>query len=298
MTSSLDTSSGRPQRGGIELVPLLMVGAVAVMLAIAGQLDRSAPRGAVVPAETAAGAGEQGLGEAASLAAGPVSEDERTRVESIVRDYLLKNPEIMLQVQNALDLKLEAQRTEQMAAALKENAQRLYKPANSPSVGAAEADVTVVEFFDYNCGFCRRAMPDILKLTADDPKLRFVFKEFPIFGKDSEAAARVAIAAKNQGKYWELHQAFLKHEGKLNEESALAVAQEHGLDMEKLRSDMALPGTQQEIDETRALAEKLGIQGTPHFFVGDQVIPGAPDDLLDQLQSRIAEVRKSGCSVC
>jgi protein-disulfide isomerase len=306
MTSSSDTPAGQPARGGIELLPLLMVGAVAVMLAIAGRIDRSAP---VVEAQTTAAAetmsaspGESGAAandtDATTIAAGPVSEAERTRIEGIVREYLLKNPEIMMQVQNALELKLEAQRTEQMTAALKENAQSLYKPTTSPFIGAAEPDVTVVEFFDYNCGFCRRAMPDIVKLTSGDAKLKFVFKEFPIFGKDSEAAARAAIAAKSQGKYWEMHKALFEHDGKLDEASALSVARGLGLDMEKLKADMALPETQKEIDETRQLAEKLGIQGTPHFFIGDQVIPGAPEDLYDQLQSKIADIRKSGCSVC
>lgn len=300
MSTTSDTPvPHQPQRGGVELLPLLMIGAVAVMLAIAGRIDRGGPvieakATSATEASQVADAGE----EEAAAAAGPVSAAERAKIEGVVRDYLLKNPEILAEVQSAFEAKMDEQRTAQMAGALKENAQSLYKATSSPFIGAAEPEVTVVEFFDYNCGFCRRAMPDIIKLTSGDPKVKFVFKEFPIFGKDSEAAARAALAAGKQGKYWEMHKGLFEHEGKLNEEVALSVAQGLGLDVEKLKTDMTSPETEKEIDETRALAEKLGIQGTPHFFVGDQVIPGAPEDLHDQLQSKIADIRKSGCSIC
>lgn len=293
MTSTPETSAPSPKGGGVELLPLLMVGAVAVMLVIAGRIDRGVPAagGASQPVQVADAS-------SATAEASGVSDAERARIEGVVKEYLLKNPEILIEMQQTLEAKMDEQRTAQMAGALKENAQSLYKAPNTPFVGAENPEVTVVEFFDYNCGFCRRAMPDIAKLTAGDPKLKFVFKEFPIFGKDSEAVARVAIAAKNQGKYWEVHKALFEHDGKLNEESALQVAGSVGLDMEKLKADMAAPETQKEIDETRQLAEKLGIQGTPHFFIGEQVIPGAPEDLYDQLQSKIADIRKSGCSIC
>ncbi len=296
-TTSETPAPLQPQRGGIELLPLLMVGAVAVMLAIAGRIDRGGP--AVEAKAPAASEVSQVVDAGAEVASAvPVGDAERAKIEGVVRDYLLKNPEILAEAQGAYEAKMDEQRTAQMSGALKENAQSLYKTTSSPFIGPAEPEVTVVEFFDYNCGFCRRAMPDIIKLTSGDPKLKFVFKEFPIFGKDSEAAARAAIAAGKQGKYWEMHKGLFEHDGKLNEESALSVAQGLGLDVEKLKADMASAETAKEIEETRQLAEKLGIQGTPHFFVGDQVIPGAPEDLHDQLQSRIADVRKSGCSIC
>ncbi len=285
-----------------------MVAAVAIMLLIAGRIDRSVPGGASVGAATTQAASADASGSTAAPASAEVAKvadasvavdpAEKARIETIVRDYLMNNPEIMLDVQNALDIKMEAKRTAQMAGALKEQGANLYKAPGSPSVGAADANVTVVEFFDYNCGYCRRAMPDIVKLTAADPKVKVVFKEFPIFGADSEAAAKVAIASVKQGKYWEVHKGLFEHEGKLNEESALSVAQGVGLDMTKLKADMAAPETLKELDDTKKLAESLGIQGTPHFFVGEQVIPGAPEDLIDQLQSKIADVRKSGCSIC
>ncbi|MFO1169799.1 MAG: DsbA family protein [Hyphomicrobiaceae bacterium] len=306
MTSSPSPASGAPQRG-LELLPLAMVAAVAVMLLIAGKIDRHVPSAATAGAATAATAAapadaasdaDTEVAKVADAGGAAVDPAERIRIETVVRDYLLKNPEIMLEVQNALDLKMEAKRTAQMAGALKEQGANLYKAPGSPSVGAADANVTVVEFFDYNCGFCRRAMPDVAKLTTEDPKVKIVFKEFPIFGADSEAAAKVAIASAKQGKYWEVHKGLFAHEGKLNEETALGVAQGLGLDMTKLKADMAAPEVSKELDDTKKLAESLGIQGTPHFFVGEQVIPGAPEDLIDQLQSKIADVRKSGCSIC
>lgn len=304
MTSSPSPSSSAPQRG-IELLPLAMVAAVAVMLLIAGRIDRTVPGAAAVSAATTTATASDPAAPASSespqvadASAGPVDPAEKVRIETIVRDYLMNNPEIMMDVQNALEIKLEAKRSAQMAGALKEQGANLYKAASSPSVGTADANVTVVEFFDYNCGYCRRAMPDIVKLTTEDPKVKLVFKEFPIFGADSEAAAKVALAASKQGKYWEVHKGLFEHEGKLNEEAALSVAQGLGLDMTKLKADMDSPETQKELDDTKQLAESLGIQGTPHFFVGEKVIPGAPEDLFDQLQTRIADVRKSGCSIC
>ena len=302
MTSSPSPSSSSPQRG-IELLPLAMVAAVAVMLLIAGRIDRTAPGAAGVSAATTQAAATDASAPAAATqvadaSAVAVDPAERAKIESVVRDYLINNPEIMLDVQNALEAKMEAKRTSDMAGALKAQAQNLYKATSSPSIGAADADVTVVEFFDYNCGYCRRAMPDLIKLTGADPKVKLVFKEFPIFGADFEAAAKVAIASGKQGKYWEVHKGLFEHEGKLNEEVALSVAQGLGLDMTKLKADMGSPETLKEIDDTKKLAESLGIQGTPHFFVGEQVIPGAPEDLFDQLQTRIADVRKSGCSIC
>lgn len=245
------------------------------------------------------GAGLSLMDRPSAYAAGEeFSGTQKQAIEQIVRDYLLNNPEIMLEVQQAFEAKMDAQREAHMAAALSAEAGALFHAKAAPSVGAADADVTVVEFFDYNCGYCRRAIKDIAALVEGDKKVRVVFKEFPIFGADSEAAARVAIAAKEQGRYWDVHRALFEHGGKVNEASALAIAKKLGLDMDKLKADMVSDATTAEITEVRDLAEKMGIQGTPHFFVGDKIIPGAPEDLLDQLKARVAQVRKDGCSVC
>ena len=145
--------------------------------------------------------------------------------------------------------------------------------------------MTVIEFFDYNCGYCKKAFPEVAQLVEKDKQVKVIFKEFPILSKGSEEAARVALAAKMQGKYWEFHRAMLEAQGQANEAGALRVAEKLGLDMARLKKDMASAEVKKEIDDTRKLATKLGIQGTPHFLVGDRIIPGAPENLLEQMAS-------------
>ncbi len=300
-------SSEATPAGGIKsAVPVLIMAAVAAMLGFAGLIDgwkaNRKPMPAATLASTVAPAPtDPTTASAVASAALPLTastDADTARIEGIVKSYLLRNPEILAEVQQAFEAKMEAKRTAQMTEALASHSADLFKAASAPFAGNPDGDVTVVEFFDYNCGYCRRAIGDIAKVIDSDKNLQFVFKEFPIFGKDSEAAARIAIAAKSQGKYWELHQAMFASDGKLNEASTLAIAEKTGLDMTRLKVDMASAATEKEIADVRALAEKLGIQGTPHFFVGDKVIPGAPEDLYDQLTTNISDVRKNGCSVC
>ncbi len=191
--------------------------------------------------------------------------------------------------------KIQADR---MAVAIKENAGELYRPAGSPVVGNVKGDVPVIEFFDYNCGYCKKAFLDLAKLMDKDKKVRVILKELPILSKGSEEAARVALAAKMQGKYWEFHRAMLESQGQANEASALRIAEKLGLDMARLKKDMASAEVKKEIDDTRQLASKMGIQGTPHFIVGDRIIPGAPENLAELLGKHVADVRKDGCKVC
>ncbi len=153
----------------------------------------------------------------------------------------------------------------------------------------------MVEFFDYNCGFCRRALPDVVKLVDTDDKVRVVFKELPIFGEESEGAAKAALAAGKQGKYFEMHQKLYAEPGKADKEKALRVASELGLDVPQLEKDMEDPSVTKALDETKELAQKLGVQGTPLYLIGDRMIPGAPDDLYDQLVAKVAEMREKGC---
>ena len=223
---------------------------------------------------------------------------DKAAIEQIVRDYLLGHPELIQEMQAAYDQKAEAQRGAQMATAMKSNSDAIFKRSESPSVNDSASDVTVVEFFDYNCGYCRRAVDDVVKLIDGDTKVKFVFKEFPIFGKDSEAGARVALAAKLQGKYYEVHQGLYRTEGKVNEQVALGVAEKLGLDMTKLKADMVSPAVNSELEFVQNLAGKMGIQGTPHFFVGENIIPGAPEDLYNRLTELVKTVRKDGCKVC
>jgi protein-disulfide isomerase len=224
--------------------------------------------------------------------------DQRKEIEKIVKNYLITNPEIFLEAQTALEAKMEKEQAEKLKVAIAENAKEIYRDPQADVAGNANGDITVVEFFDYNCGYCKRGLHDVIKLVETDSNVRVVFKELPILSKGSEEASRVAIAAGKQGKYWDVHKAMLEAKGVMNEANALAIATKLGLDIDKLKKDMASPEVEAEIKKSEALAKKMGVNGTPHFLVGDRAIPGAPEDLYDQLEKHVTELRKSGCSYC
>jgi protein-disulfide isomerase len=217
------------------------------------------------------------------------------RVEEIVRDYLTKNPEILVAMTTELDKRQQDDLAAKQRKIISENADALFRSPNSHTAGNPNGDVTVVEFFDYNCGYCRRALPDLVKLMESDSQVRVVLKELPIFGEDSEAAAKGALAANKQGKYFEMHQKLFNEPGKADKEKVLRVGKELNLDVEKLEKDMDDPIVKAELDEARELAQKLELQGTPFYLIGDRTIPGAPEDLHDQLVDKVKEVREKGC---
>ena len=226
------------------------------------------------------------------------SDEQKAAIGDIIKDYLLKHPDVLIEVQSALETKMEKEQAEKLKSFMSENAKDIYRSPNASVAGNPDGDITVVEFFDYNCGYCKRGMPEIQKLIQKDNRVRVVFKELPILSKGSEEAAKAALAAKRQGKYWEFHQAMLSNKGQANETSSLKAAEGLGLNMEKFKADMKSAEVGEELDKMKALAKKMGISGTPHFLVGDKSIPGAPEDLHDQLESMVADFRKSGCSYC
>ena len=259
---------------------------------------RAAALALIAGAGLALAVGLSGDGGKAVAANDGFSEAQRGQIESIIKDYLLKNPELMIEIQRTLEQKQEVARQEASGKALAANAASLFKNASMPFGGDQKGDVTVVEFFDYNCIHCRDAVEPIGKLIDADKKVHVMFVDFPIFGKDSEGAARVAIAAGKQGKYWEMHRDLLLHKGSNSEEAAYKLADKLGLDVAKLKVDANSAETTKLLKDNTALAGKLGINGTPHFIVDNKVIPGAPDDLYDQLSSLVGDVRKNGCKVC
>src|SRR3990172_4265793 len=288
------------KKGAMLLAPgILLIGTT---LAIGqNQVPAAAPEAKTEASAPAAAAEAKPAAPAeAKVAAteGGISPAQRLQIEAIVKNYLLKNPEVLMEAQSALEAKMDKIQTEPTAAAIKLNAKEIFRPAGSPVVGNAKGDVTVIEFFDYNCPYCKKAFQEVAQLVEKDKQVKLILKEFPILSKGSEEAAKVALAAKLQGKYWEVHRALNEAQGQSNEASALRVAEKLGLDMAKLKRDMASAEVKKEIDDTRVLAMKLGIQGTPHFLVGDRVIPGAPENLLEQIAKNVAEVRKEGCKVC
>ncbi|HEX2841903.1 DsbA family protein [Hyphomicrobium sp.] len=224
--------------------------------------------------------------------------DQRQAIEGIIKDYLVQNPEIFLEVQSALEIKMAKDEVERTKALVAEHAKEIYRAPNAPVAGNPDGDITVVEFFDYNCGYCKRGFSEVAKLVEQDKNVRVVFKEFPILRDESEQAAKVALAARMQGKYWEVHRDLIQSKGLVNEAVALKVAEAHGLDMAKLKADMASPEVKGELDRVKQLASKLQINGTPHFLVGDRAIGGAPENLYDVLEGHVTELRKSGCAYC
>ena len=236
--------------------------------------------------------------DAASKSGEAFSPEQRKAIESIIKEYLLANPEVFLEVQTALESRMEEIQAKKIQTAIAAQAQEIYRSPDAPIAGNPQGDITVVEFFDYNCGYCKRAFGDVAKLIDKDPKVRVVLKELPILSKGSEEGARVALAAKMQGKYWEVHRAILESQGQASEASALRIAEKLGLDMARLKKDVTSAEVKKEIEETRQLATKMGIQGTPHFIVGDRIIAGAPENLTELLAKHVADVRKEGCKVC
>lgn len=226
------------------------------------------------------------------------TDEQKKALGEIIKDYLVKNPEIMFEVQNALDEKTQKEQDAKLKAFMAENAKSIYRSPGSAVAGNPDGDITVVEFFDFNCGYCKRGLPEVQKLIQDDKNVRVVFKELPILSKGSEEAAKVALAAKRQGKYWEFHQALLGSKGQANEASALKVAESLGLDMNKIKADMASDDVKNELLAEMKLAKTMGVNGTPHFLVGNKSIAGAPDDLHEQLEALVTDFRKNKCTTC
>ena len=192
-----------------------------------------------------------------------------------IADYLRQNPEILIEVSDILRAKQAAQEQEAKSYALTAHREQIERHPMTPVSGNADGDVTLVEFFDYNCGYCKRVFAYMKDIEKDDPNLRIVWKEFPILGPISRYAALAAMAADRQGKYVEFHQALMSGGRLVSEDQVLKIAEKTGLDVERLKQDIQDPAIAAYIDETIQLASALGITGTPGFVVGDEVIAGA-----------------------
>ncbi len=234
--------------------------------------------------------------QTAPAPAGNFSDSQVQSIEKIVRSYLLSHPEIMLEVQEAYEKKAEAQRVE----ATKTNLPRFYKSLASMKselgpLSVGNGDVTVVEFFDYNCGYCRKTLPDLVKLVENDKNIKVQFMEFPILAPESVEASKIAIAAAKQGKYFEFHKAMFAT-GRASKDSALKVAEKLGLDMMRLKADAESTGTEELISKISEIGKQMAIDGTPTFIVGDKTSPGYTR--FEQLKQLTDEVRKDGCKAC
>jgi protein-disulfide isomerase len=223
--------------------------------------------------------------------------EQKTEIGQIVREYLLANPEILREMSTELELKEKAAEAEARTTFLKENADKIYKQAIDPVIGNPKGDVTLVEFMDYNCSWCKKAVAELATLLEGDKNLKVVIKEFPIFGEGSEFAARAAMAATKQGKYWELHRALFESEAPVTEEVTLQLAEGLGIDIEKLKVDMSAQEITDSLAATQAMAIAMKINGTPAFMVDDRVFPGyVPAATLNGAVESVRE--NGGCKIC
>jgi protein-disulfide isomerase len=252
------------------IAPLIFAGAVSAWLALAPSIH-----------------GTQGSSEAIAAEAGM----SKSEFEQRVHDHLLEHPEVIAEAINRLEAQQREQEAKQVRTVLQSRADEVYRDPHAPVGGNSNGDTTLVEFFDYNCPYCKQMASVMAQVEAADPRLRVVYKEFPILGPDSLLAAKAALAANKQGKYVAFHRALYQVRGHLDESRVLETAQTAGLDIARLKSDMQAPEIGARLAENIRLAQALGISGTPGFAVGDKILVGAMD--LKSLQTAIEVSRKS-----
>ena len=216
---------------------------------------------------------------------------QKTDIEKIIHDYLLEHPEVIRDAIQALQAKEEQSKANAQTQAVLENKDALFNDPATPVAGNPMGDVTVVEFFDYHCPYCKAVASPLQQLITEDKGVRLVLKEFPILGEDSMLASKAALAASAQGKYWEFHQALMEHRGKFTLDVIKALATKVGMDPAKLEADMSQAKIEPQISNTHALAKTLEISATPTFIIGDQVVEGAVP--LERLKELIKKARGS-----
>ena len=224
--------------------------------------------------------------------AGPIDTSDKEAIEQIVHDYILENPEIIEEALITLTERQRAAAAERERKAITDNQSELYNQKDDYFIGPTDAKVTVVEFFDYRCGYCRRSLEWVTKLPSDfNGEVRVVFKELPIFGGISETASLAALAAGRQGKYPEMHRALmgLKNNKDLTDAKIDEIARDLGINVQKMRADMRSTAVRKQLSDSKMLADELGVEGTPAFFIGGKAIKGADED---GLKTAIADALK------
>jgi protein-disulfide isomerase len=225
--------------------------------------------------------------------------DQKNEIEKIVHDYLLSHPEVLQDAMAELERRQNAEDAAKHLAVIKDNASAIFSSARQVNLGNLQGDVTMVEFFDYNCAFCKRAMADMLDLLKTDPKLKIVLKEFPVLGEGSVQAAQVAVAVHMQDKtgkkYVDFHTKLLGGRGPADKARALAAAKEAGLDVGRIEKDLASTEVRATIEENFKLAEAMGMNGTPSYVIGKQVVIGAIG--LEGLKEKIG-IARCGKATC
>ena len=210
-------------------------------------------------------------------------------VKKLALEAILENPEIIRQAIDLLRQNEGASAAIQAQALLQSERDRLERDPNAPVLGNLNGDVTIIEFFDYNCPYCKRATAELNTLLAQDTGVRVVLREWPILGEASVYATRASLASRNQGKYGEFHQALMAAKGRLAPANVMAIAQTVGLDTQRLKVDLQAPEIDQHIETSMQLARVLNFSGTPAYVIGDAIAPGMIS--ADDLQSMVSQAR-------
>lgn len=248
---------------------------VAGFMAAGTPAQADAPKAETAPAET--------------NAPPAIDTTQKQAIEQIVREYLLANPEVLRDALIVLGSREKAAAEDQRKERIEALRDELERQPDDPVLGNPEGRVTIVEFFDYQCGYCKAMKPAMQNILASEQDVRVVMKEFPILSDISTIAARAALAAQAQGKYAALHDRLMGHRGRLTEDAIFATAKEAGLDIERLKADMQAPSVDAVLQRNRQLADRLEISGTPTFIVGGTLVPGAVNE--EGMRKLIADLR-------
>jgi protein-disulfide isomerase len=233
------------------------------------------------------------------LAADEFSASQKSEIETIIKNYIMKNPEILRDAIDELENRAKAAEADARNKLVSDTQGPLYTSPYQAVIGNQNGKLTLIEFFDYNCGYCKKMLPDIARLMTDEPDLRIILRDYPILSDASVEAAQVAAAVRNQfkgEKFWEFHQKLLGSRGPVGKAQALAVAQALGADMDKIGKDMEAPSVKEGLDESDRLGRDLALNGTPSYVVGDEIVVGAVG--YDALKAKLDNVRKCGKVVC
>jgi len=234
-----------------------------------------------------------------SASAQSFNDTQRGDIEKIVREYLIAHPEVLEEAMNELSKRQAAADAEKHQASIVKNSDAIFNSPRGVTIGNKDGDVTFVEFFDYNCGYCKRAMADMLDLMKNDHKLKVVLKEFPVLSEGSVDAAKVAVAVRMQDptgqKYLDFHQKLLGGRGPADKARAMAAAKEAGLDTARIEKDLSSPEVKATIEENFKLAEEMGLNGTPSYVIGKQIVVGAVG--LEGLKEKIG-IARCGKATC
>ncbi len=226
-----------------------------------------------------------------ALAESALTDAQKAEVEAVVRELLTKKePEIIIKAAEIVQGKIEKETAQKGAAEIAKNIKRLESDPLTPVGGNPKGDVTVVQFFDYSCGYCKMAQGHLQKLLDEDKNVRLVYKEFAILGPASQKAAEMALASVEQGKYIPFHTALMEAKKRLSEEEIYKIAESVGLNVEKLKKDAQASKVKESLADNLALADSIGVRGTPSFIIGGKLYPGALS--IEQLKQAVAAARK------